>query len=69
MINTEQPMQTPLSDLEQSALEHYEEASNAIHHWSSDIPKAIKFYYKWKKLSFLGRIKLTFNTKRDEKNT
>ena len=55
--------QTPLSDLEKSALEHYEEASTAIHHYNSDIPKAIKFYYKWKQLSFWGKLKLTFKTK------
>ena len=63
MSEIEQPMQTPLIDLEQSALEHYEKASSAIHHWSSDIPKAIKFYYKWKQLNFWGRLKLTFKTK------
>mgnify|MGYP007029090701 CR=1 FL=1 len=63
MSEIEQPMQTPLIDLEQSALEHYEKASSAIHHWSSDIPKAIKFYYKWKQLNFWGRLKLIFNTK------
>ena len=63
MKDTEQPMQTPLSDLERSALEHYEEASNAIYHWNSDIPRAIKFYYKWEQLSFWGRLKLIFNTK------
>jgi hypothetical protein len=56
------PVQKPLSDLERDALEHYEEASTAIHHWSSDIPKAIKFYYKWKQLNFWGRLRLTFNT-------
>jgi len=28
-----------------SALTHYEEASTAIHHWNSDIPKAIRHYY------------------------
>ena len=55
--------QTPLSDLEKSALEHYEEASTAIHHWNSDIPNAIKFYFKWKQLSFWGKLKLTFDTK------
>jgi hypothetical protein len=55
--------QTPLSDLEKSALEHYERSSTAIHHWNSDIPKAIKFYYKWEQLSFWGKLKLTFNTK------
>jgi glucokinase len=36
---------TPIEDLRKSALEHYEEASNSIHSWYSDIPKAINFYY------------------------
>jgi hypothetical protein len=40
------PMQTPKKDLMNSALEHYEEASSAIHHHMSDIPKAIKEYYR-----------------------
>jgi len=40
-----QAYQTPKEDLMNSALEHYEEASNAIHHWNSDIPKAIRHYY------------------------
>ena len=56
--------QTPLSELEKSTLEHYEEASSAIHHWSSDVPRAIKFYYKWKQLGFWGRLKLILNTKK-----
>lgn len=55
------PVKRPLSDLERDALEHYEEASTALHQWSSDIPKAIKFYYKWKQLNFWGKLKLTFN--------
>lgn len=55
--------QTPLSDLEKSALKHYDEASTSIHHWNSDIPNAIKFYYKWRQLNFWGRLKLIFNTK------
>lgn len=63
MIYTEKPVKTPLSDLEREALDHYEEASNAIHYWNSDIPRAIKFYYKWNQLSFWGRLKLTFNCK------
>ena len=36
---------TPLEDLRKSALIHYEEASNAISHWSSSIPNAINFYF------------------------
>lgn len=63
MIDTEKPVKTPLFDLERRALDHYDEASSAIHYWSSDIPNAIKFYYKWKQLNFWGRLKLIFNTK------
>lgn len=37
---------TPLKDLRDDALKHYEEASECIQHWSSAIPKAIKFYYR-----------------------
>lgn len=35
---------TPLEDLRASALAHYEEASAAIHHWSSFVSDAIKAY-------------------------
>ena len=35
---------TPNEDLMNEALKHYEEAANAIHHFNSDIPKAIKAY-------------------------
>ena len=38
-------LSTPKEDLMNEALEHYEEAATAIHHWNSDIPKAIKKYY------------------------
>ena len=41
----EKARQTPKEELMQSALDHYEQASSAIHHYSSDIPKAIKAYY------------------------
>jgi hypothetical protein len=36
---------TPQKDLMNKTLEHYEEASNAIFYWNSDVPKAIKKYY------------------------
>ena len=62
MNEIETSTQTPLSDLEKRALEHYEEASTAIHYWSGDIPKAIKFYYKWRQLNFFGRLKLIFKS-------
>jgi len=37
----DQPMKTPIKDLAQNARKHYEEASTAIAHRSSVIPKAI----------------------------
>jgi len=40
-----QAYQTPKEDLMNSALKHYEEACTSIHHWNSDIPKAIRHYY------------------------
>lgn len=46
---------TPLEDLRQSALKHYEEASSAIHHWSSFVEAAIKAYNpEWQKQQPLG---------------
>lgn len=39
------PEETPRKDLMNEALKHYEEAANAIHHFNSDIPKAIRLYY------------------------
>ena len=37
-------METPLEELMQRDLEHYEEASTAIMHYSSGIPTAIRHY-------------------------
>lgn len=39
---------TPFTDLMESALKDYDEASRAVCHFNSDIPKAIKFYYEHK---------------------
>jgi hypothetical protein len=41
-INKTMENQTPLEDLRKQALEHYKEASSAIHHWSSFVENAIK---------------------------
>jgi len=43
-MNKEQTYKTPLEDLRADALKHYEEASTAIHHWSSFVENAIKNY-------------------------
>lgn len=37
--------ETPLDDLRKSALSHYNEAASSIHHYNSEIPKAINFYF------------------------
>ena len=37
--------QTPLEDLRKDALAHYDEAATSIFHHSSEVPKAINFYY------------------------
>ena len=48
MSEEEQSCETPLDDLMESDLKHYEEASSAIHCWSNQIPQAINFWYKGK---------------------
>ena len=40
-----QTAKTPLEDLRSDALKHYNEAGSAIFTHSSEIPKAINFYY------------------------
>jgi len=54
------PCITPLEDLRNSDLKHYEEASTKIHHWSSGVPRAINFYYDYHQMSFWNRIKTAF---------
>lgn len=40
-----QAFETPIEDLRKSALDHYDELATKACHFSSDIPKAINFYY------------------------
>jgi hypothetical protein len=42
----ESTKQTPKEDLIREALNHYDRASSSIHEYRSDIPTAIKEYYK-----------------------
>jgi len=50
----------PIAEQAQRAREHYEEAANALHHWSSVIPQAIdawereKRSNKWLHLTAFG---------------
>ena len=52
--------QSTNEDLRKSALEHYEELSNKCCHWSSNVPRAINFYYDYKEMNLWEKIKLAF---------
>jgi len=52
--------QTPLEDLRQDALKHYDEASTKLHCWQNGIPRAINFYWDYKQMSFIQKIKQAF---------
>lgn len=52
--------QTPLEDLRNQNLKHYDEASSKVNHWSSAIPSAINFFYDYKKMSLWQKIRLAF---------
>jgi hypothetical protein len=53
-------IQTPLNDLRQRDLEHYNEASTKLYFWKSGIPTAINFYWDYKQMNFLQKIKQAF---------
>jgi len=49
------PYKVTLEELEQRALKHYEKISLESHEWLNVIPRAIKFYYKWRRIKrFFG---------------
>ena len=49
------PCETPLDDLERSALAHYEELSGKACQWLSTIPHAIRFYFDAKRKDAAAR--------------
>lgn len=51
-------------ELKNSDLEHYEKLSRECHHWSSSVPRAIKFYYDYQQMSLYQKIVLAFKTKK-----
>ena len=53
--------ETPKKDLMDKALKHYEEASFAVHHYNSDIPKAIEAYYKGQEPKQEEKIRKAYN--------
>jgi hypothetical protein len=56
-------IKTPLEDLRQSDLKHYDKLSTEYNHWSSSVPKAINFYYNYKQMNLFQRIILAFKKK------
>ena len=50
-MEEERTCKTPLSDLREEALKHYEEAASSIHCYRSDVPRAIEFYYAVRKIA------------------
>jgi len=55
--------QTPLEELRQSDLKHYDELSTKCNRWSSGLPRAINFYYNYKQMNLIQRIILAFKNK------
>lgn len=55
--------QTPLEELRESDLKHYDELSTRCNHSSSSLPRAINFYYNYKQMNLLQRIVLAFKNK------
>lgn len=51
---------TPIEDLREWDLKHYEEASSKLQHWTNSIPRAINFWYDYKQMTFFGKIKQAF---------
>ena len=56
-------------DLQNKDLAHYKELSDAAMHYSNSIPRAINFYYDYKRLSFWGKLKFTLTQTKDNPQT
>lgn len=52
--------QASIEDLKKSDLEHYNDLSTKCLNWSSNVPKAINFYYDYREMSLWKKIKLAF---------
>lgn len=55
--------QTSLEELRQSDLNHYLELSIKCKCWANGVPRAINFYYDYKKMNLIQRIILAFKNK------
>ena len=59
-MEEERTCKTPLNDLREEALKHYEEAASSIHCYRSDVPRAIEYYYQQRELQEIKAV----NTKK-----
>ena len=55
--------QTPLEELRNEDLEHYDTLSFNARYFKNSIPRAINFYYDYKQMNLLKRIILAFKNK------
>ena len=51
---------TPIEDLREYDLTHYDYLASKCHHYTNTIPRAINFYYDYKSMNIWQRIKLAF---------
>ena len=56
--------QASQEDLKKYDLKHYDELATKSCHWTNSVPKAINFYYDYKKASLIQKLLLAFKTKR-----
>ena len=56
--------QSSQEDLKKYDLKHYDELATKSYHWTSSVPKAINFYYDYKKMSLIQKLLLAFKTKK-----
>ena len=52
--------ETPLEDLRTSDLIHYDEVASKAYHYRNAVTKAINFFYDYKQMSLIQKIKLAF---------
>lgn len=55
--------QTPLEDLRNEDLDHYDTLSYNAVHFTNSIPRAINFYYNYQKMNLFQRIIFAFKNK------
>ena len=56
-------LKTPLKDLRNKDLIHYDTLSFNTRHFKNSIPRAINFYYNYQEMNLLQRIIFAFKNK------